>query len=741
MKRLNRRYARNIRSNLSFYLSAALLTAISAFLLVSMYTSVSMIDTGFAEILKAGNVEDAQFTTLTAIDAADIPAIENKFNAEIEKVRTVDIERSGYTLRVFAPTEKIDRYQLLEGNRLTNDNEVLLNRDFALAHSIAVGDSFTIEGKAYKVAGFAVRPDYLYAQKDTKDYYINKASFGQVTMTRAAFDRLSDTQSYYTAVFHEKNSIEVRKYLNERYHLLSYLPASSNNRIDIVRNFAQEYGVMLGMLIPVLFAMITVIVAVVMGRMVRRERKQIGTLTALGYRKRELVRHYAVYAAIPGIAGSVIGVALAIVFLKPVCLLFATDYEQINYNIRLYPVSVLLALFVPPLLYILTAVISVRRLMRRNTVLLLSGENGAGGRSDRRLLMKSRLPFANKFRLRALLNHKSRTFVVIMGMFVGTFLCAYGLIMIDSCNDMIDNSLNASGTYEYQYYLNTIRTGTPSQGEPELNFSFETEGSEKQFTLSGIVDSPKYLSLRTKSGGKIRYGQYYMTSNAAMLYGVKAGEAFTLVNPFTAEKETVKITDIINDNTQAVVYTSMENVADILGLPQAGYNVVLTDQEINSDDGTVAYANSKENVKKQLRYSINLMMIFVYLMLAFGAALCMISVYLTVNMLVEENRHNISMLKVLGYKKREINRLVLNVNHILVPVSFALSILACLKLCEEMFKAFISVLNVYIKPVISITSILLCAAMLVFSYGASLWLLKRKVYRIDMVDSLKDNRE
>lgn len=741
MKKLNRRYARNIKGNLSFYLSATLLTAISAFLLVSMYTSVFMIDTGFAEILKTGNVENAQFTTLTAIDAADIGAIENKFNAEIEKVHTADIEQSGYTLRVFVPTQKINRYQLLEGNRLTDDNEILLNRDFALAHAIAVGDSFTIAGEAYKVAGFAVRPDYLYAQKDTKDFYINKASFGQATMTKAAFDRLSDTQSYYAAVFHDKNSIKVRQYLNERYHLLSYLPASSNNRIDIVRNFAQEYGVMLGMLIPLLFAMITVIVAVVMGRMVRRERKQIGTLAALGYRKRELVGHYAVYAAIPGIVGSVIGVALAIVFLRPVCLLFATDYEQINYNIRLYPVSVFLALFVPALLYILTAVISVRRLMRRNTVLLLSGENSTGGQSGRRLLVKSRLPFTSKFRLRALLSHKSRTFVVIMGMFVGTFLCAYGLIMIDSCNDMIDKSLNASGTYEYQYYLNTIRMGTPSQGEPELSFSFETENSEKQFTLSGIVDSPKYLSLSTKSGERIRYGQYYMTSNAAALYGVKAGETFTLVNPFTAEKETVKITDIINDTTQAAVYTSTENVADILGLPQTGYNVVLSDQKINFDNGTLAYANSKENLKKQLRYSINLMMIFVYLMLAFGAALCAISVYLTVNMLVEENRHNISMLKVLGYKKREINRLVLNVNHILVPVSFALSILACLRLCEEMFKAFISVLNVYIKPVISITSILLCAAMLVFSYTASLWLLKRKVYRIDMVDSLKDNRE
>jgi putative ABC transport system permease protein len=738
---LNKRYARNLKSNLAFYVSVAFLTAISAFLMVSMYTSVSMIDTDFAEIMLTGNVEDAQFTTLTAIDPEGIKTIENEYNAELEEIHTVDIEETGYTLRVFAPTEKINRYQMLEGSNLLTENDILLNRDFALAHDLVVGDRFVMAGNPYSIAGFAVRPDYLYAQKDTRDFYINKAIFGQVTMTQSAFDKLPYTRSYYAIVYQEENSVEVRRYLNEHYVLLSYMSATSNNRIDVVRNFVEEYGIMLGALIPVLFAMITIIVAVVLGRAVRREQKQIGTLVALGYRKRELVRHYIVYGAIPGIFGSIIGIALAVIFIQPVCTLFAIDYEQINFNIKIYWVSVLIALVVPALLYMLMAIFSVLRLLRKNTVLLLSGSKDASKQIGHRFLINTRLSFDKKFRLRALLVHKSRTLVVIMGMFVGTFLCAFGLIMIDSSNYLIDKGLDTAGTYEYQYFLNTIKTGTPQAGEQELCFNFEVTGYEKLFTLSGIIENPQYLRLTTRSGNAIQYGGYYLTSNAAALYGVVAGENFTFINPFTTEQYTVKILDILDDNMQCILYTSLKNVSELLGLAETSYNTILSDNKIDLDASSVAYTNSKENMKKQLQYTIDLIMVFVYLMLAFGAVLCIITVYLTVNMLVEENRHNISMLKVLGYRKREINRLVLNVNHILVPISLTLGIWMCIKLCEKMFEEFIAVLNIYIEPSITIFSVLLCATVLVISYAASLSLLKRKVYKIDIVESLKDNRE
>ena len=49
-------------------------------------------------------------------------------------------------------------------------------------------------------------------------------------------------------------------------------------------------------------------------------------------------------------------------------------------------------------------------------------------------------------------------------------------------------------------------------------------------------------------------------------------------------------------------------------------------------------------------------------------------------------------------------------------------------------------LSAYIEAVISVKSSVICAALVVVSYIISLTLLKRKVFRVNMVECLKDNR-
>jgi len=128
--KINKRFKRSIKNNISFYISASLLTAMSLLLLVTMYTGATMIDQGFKTIFEEGNVENAQFTTYTAIDEEGINTIENTYNTELEEIHYVDISEESYTLRVFAPTDKINKYKLLEGEDISLDNEILLNRDF-----------------------------------------------------------------------------------------------------------------------------------------------------------------------------------------------------------------------------------------------------------------------------------------------------------------------------------------------------------------------------------------------------------------------------------------------------------------------------------------------------------------------------------------------------------------------------------------------------------------------------------
>ena len=128
-------------------------------------------------------------------------------------------------------------------------------------------------------------------------------------------------------------------------------------------------------------------------------------------------------------------------------------------------------------------------------------------------------------------------------------------------------------------------------------------------------------------------------------------------------------------------------------------------------------------------------------LIGIGAIICVASIYVAVNMLVSENKSNISMLKVLGYRDKQINQIVLSVNHILLPIGFLLSIplvFASTNWFMVFLAEFIGALpKAYVAPLSFVyTALLVCS-----SYFGSLFLLRRKVSKVDMVESLKGNRE
>lgn len=739
MRNLDKRYRRNIRHSLSFYLCASLLTAFSVMVVIVLSTSIDALDTTISSIMRDGNVEDAEFTTVLPISESEQKALEDTYDVELEPISFVDRKEGDFDVRIFLQSMKLNRVQIVDGKEISSPGEILLNPDFATAHGVVPGDVITIAGVDYKVSGTAVRPDYIYAQKSPSDFYVDDYGFGQVTMQSDSFELLPDAQTYYAVAYHKDNSIDFRKEVNRTFITLGYLSAEANNRISVSQDSGKEYDQMIVLLLPVIFGMNSLIVAVVLGRKIRREQRQIGTLLSFGYRAGEITLHYIWYAIIPGIIGSISGVILSVLFSSPLTDLIATDFDSIHYIVRINWPSVLLCLFGPTSLYVLTTIIGVRRHLRKNITTLLAGSS-AEAKKRGHILAGSKMSFRSKLKLRSLISHKSRTAVVVLGLFISSFLCSIGFIFADSWKNVITEGLDMAGSYEYQYFMNTL-SAEAHGGEKVLSAAFESGDEHSVFTLSGLTEDPEYFRLQTTSGAPIEYGKYYMTTNAAELFGIEAGDTFSFVNPVTADDHSVVIRDIIRDNTQCTVYTSLGEAEALLGLPEGSYNLLLSDKELDLDQRQILEKRSKEDIKEQLSFGVEILMRMVYVIIAAGVGLCIVTVYLTVNMLIEENRTNISMLKVLGYKTKEINRMLLNTHHILVPVCTAAGILACLGMTAIIFRAFIDVFNLYVEPSVSIASILIIAAIQVGGYVLALTLLKRKAYRVDMVESLKDTRE
>ena len=110
-------------------------------------------------------------------------------------------------------------------------------------------------------------------------------------------------------------------------------------------------------------------------------------------------------------------------------------------------------------------------------------------------------------------------------------------------------------------------------------------------------------------------------------------------------------------------------------------------------------------------------------------------------MLVTENRNNISMLKVLGYRNRRIDGMVLTSSHLLVPLGIILSIPAAYGTMSAFARMFADMDGLLLTISITPKSYLITTLLVCLSYFGSLFLLRRKIGKVDMVECLKDSRE
>lgn len=739
--KLNKRYARSIKSNLSFYVSATVLTIMTLFLFFIMNIAGNAIWEFGDEFFASQKVEDANFTTYLPITEEERTELENKYSLTLEPQYYSNIETDGVTARVFRKTNEINLYSVTEGRDIEKNDEIIISEGYAVFNKVGLGDRLTIGDKSYTVTGFFQRPDYLYMLQNESDSYKNVTTFFLAYVTDEEYESIGGENCIYLVRYQEENQTEFRKEVNETYYMRTYIAAKENMRIDMVKMQAEMFRIMSYIILVVMPLVVVVLVSIVINRKVRSEQKLIGTLTALGYKKSKLMLHYAGFAMIPGLLGGIFAVIFTMFFAQPFGEVCLVDYEPMRIECHLNPVAALLGIIVPTVMYVMAAMRSVNKLLKKDAVLLLNQNAEQGGMNYKNMLVKRKISFRMKYALRSLIGNPSRTFVVFLGVFLGSYIAFLGYSFLDTMDNTKKNMVDEMGSFEYQYVLNELVTGNEYGGEAVIMSAMENEAGD-QFSIIGTTDDNPYLELKDMDGNRIRLADgYYITSIAAMLQGVQSGDTIVLCNPLTMEEHEITVAGIIDNDMQNAIFSNKENVAQVVGIDKTVSNVVMSDVELDIPESKIIQTIKKTDAKEQFQNMSNQMNVMIYFLIGIGAVICVASIYVAVNMLVSENSTNISMLKVLGYKDKQINRIVLNVNHVLLPVGFVASIPLVFASTHWFLVFLASFIGVLPKAYIAPQSFVYTALLVCGSYFGTLCLLRRKVSKVDMVECLKGNRE
>lgn len=739
---INKRAARSIKKNISFYIISTILTVLICILIIAPMSTGHNMTNVIDKFVDDYKAEDAEFVTYNPISDDDMAKLENDYDVIMEYSRYKDIkidtgDLEGSTIRVFDMPEKLNLCNVRDG-RMPESGEVLLTQNFADAHDIKVGDTVNVGEYSYKVSAFATKADYIYMLEKLSGY-VEKDKFAVMVACHDDYDKIdADETAYYSIRYNRDNSKEVRAKLNDDYVIASYLAATTNTRISMPVNEGDAVTNMATMYAPIMFIIVLALIVMVLGRNIRNEQYLLGTFLALGFSKKQIVRHYMRFGMLPGIVGSVIGIVAAIPVTKAISYFYIEyDFEKLEYTVTYDVSSILIALILPTVIYCLAIAVQASRLLRKPPVDLL---RNTGKDSKAIGIMKnSRAKTQSKMRIRSVLGHPGRSIVTTIGVCVAAFCIMAGLIMDDSLDSLMHDGVTSSVKYNYLYRLNSLGEGEPDEGEALFQNYYEVDGNTVQLSTQGIEEGSKYFPDKTDAGEKLDLDKYYLTSAAAETYGVKTGDELTFCNIADLKEHKVKISGVVTDNTHCYLYTSRKNATELAGVDSGVYNCIISGGKLELDKDLVASETSmavSADTMENIMGPMNAIIIGIEVL---GIILGVFVLYLVINMIVSETGTNISVMKVLGFSRREITNRVLNVNHILVCIGFLIGIPAAYAFVKVGYADTIENYGMLLAPVVKVKAVIIGFVLTWITYEISLLLQKRKISRIDMVESLKEN--
>ncbi|MDR1985735.1 MAG: ABC transporter permease [Treponema sp.] len=436
---------------------------------------------------------------------------------------------------------------------------------------------------------------------------------------------------------------------------------------------------------PLFFLLIAVLVALTtMTRMVEEDRIPIGTLKALGYRKRIILYKYLVYGGLTGVLGCILGMVsgfqgLPIIIYRA----FATRYHlpplvtEFNWSFGLIACALVLGCTLGATVYA-----AYHTLWEKPAFLMLPRPPKSGKRIFLEYLpwLWTRMKFTHKVTARNLIRQKKHFFMTVTGIAGCTALMVAAFGLRDSMIDIARTQFEEILRYDVQLNFSLkedafpepppgsrLRRWLPIHSESAaLSPGADTKG----ISLSLVVpqnpeDLGGYITLRDRKTRRplpFSATSVVLTEKIAETWGLKPGDQVVLENA-AGRRGSLTLSGITENYVGATVYLGPKAYTQALGGPLVYQSLfAYTDHPEALQDELMADLLSSKEVSSvefiaqvQASYTRLLDSIgFVVLLLIFAAGgLAMIVLYNLTNINITERTREIATLRVLGFHQTE----------------------------------------------------------------------------------------
>ncbi|MFJ8090576.1 ABC transporter permease [Lysinibacillus sp. NPDC095746] len=763
---------RDIKQSMGQFIAVVIVIAVGAFFYAGLVTYSNNLNTYTMDYFQKHNLSDLHvyYSQLSKNDVTRLSKIEgiNKIEGRYTFDGTQTFEDYKTTLKIHSipDNNEINTPTIIDGSIPLKKDEILLDSHYAKEHQYRVGDQITINANEssfnFIISGLGENVEHA-KKNEIQDH----KAYGVAYIAEETLPEILNGFYFNEIIVDATEGYDIEKLgksIEEQSKQLSYLDQVNKERTlnySKINQTIKNNNLMSKVIPLVLFLIEAIILFLAMSRTMDSQRNQVGIMKALGIKNSNIMLHYMGYPMLAGILGSIIGcVIAAFVFIPLVTKSCARAYSLPDIKFSLSLLSI-----IPPIIFssafgVLSCYLSGRAILKENAAQAMRPKPP---KKMKKLLIEripglwSRISYSYKLILRNIFLNKRKALASSIGVVVSTVLLitAFGtqaslLKVADQIEDVytydlkVDytmgtnfNTVKLPSEIKTSYLLATLPIEIIKDNEKE---SANLVVTEQENNLVHFFDENDN-SISLENNGVLVPKSY------ANKYHISKGDRINI--KFTAPelKDTSVEMKVLNISTQ-YSNPSFYSTPEYLKSFNIDYNptslLVQTNNATDAmsarnffeKDRSVDTITDKNELKKSAQYIVKqnsfvfIMFITSAIILSFGA------IYTISSINIYERNRELATLKVLGYQKNKINRLIFLENIILTTFAVIVAIPISSYVYKIIVKALSSThqqipdkLNMFIIFVSIIVAFLLTIV--------SNLLLRRKVTKINMIESLK----
>lgn len=728
------------------------------------------------------NIEDGHFRLNDSLSKENKKTLE-KEDVTIYNLNYIEEEvGSSSTIRLFKPRNKVNQVCIMDGKLPKNKNEIAIDRMYADNNNYQVGQTIKVGKKKLKITGFVALSDYSALFSKNSDLMFDAIKFGVGIVSDEGFESFKDAKIYYNYAwtYNEKVDNEVNAsndFLNVLVKNVSgiddYIPQYANQAIHFTGDDMGGDEAMMTVLLYIIIGILAFVFAITTKNTIESEAPMIGTLRAMGYTKKEMLVQYMTLPILVSLAACIVGNILGYTYFKDVMAgMYYGSYSLPTY-VTIWSGDAFIKTTIIP--FIMMVLINYGILMKslKLSPLKFMKRDIKKAKKNKKTLVLHRLGFFSQFRLSVILNNLSGYVTLFVGVLFAIILLMFGMDMhpvLDHYQDIVVNNMTA----KYQYILNTpesVDTTAIEQAFQTIpqefrdsflsliddqydemydNYKTKTKGAEafslyslktlpestieEDISLYGLQNNSQYIHIKSlpKKG-------VYISKDVADKYNLKKGDRISLKESYKDLRYTFEIKGIYDAPGSMALYMSKSYFNEVFNCQDGYFNGYFSNRKITDlKDDYIASTITQDDltkVSRQLNVSMGEMF---YLVEGFAIVMFIMLIYLLTKMIIENNKVSISMVKILGYTSKEIQKMYVHATTIVILISTLLSFGITTWILSYAFKIvfekYAGWLPFYVEGSVYIKMFI----MTVISYLFVMMIQMRKIKKIPMDEALKN---